>query len=1192
MTEIVESPKPEKPSAQPVKPMSFVRKLSLSARFCGRVVLLLLIVVMCTLLLVLGSLATESGRLFWLERALPFAQTPQLAVVLDDVKWPRLNRLQVGYALVAQNSQPVVELTDAAVHISLRDLWEKRLLVHELKAAAMVVYQPEAKAKPARTEPFTFALSIPKIPPIKVETLVVKSLVLRDFRWPPCRRCKADALPVGPGPLRVQGSAALHWPNPLELEVTITEKGHKAPLLWLEGFSDSRESLAINGRIQQRAGGWLGQWLQLPPEQVVELAVSAKGEQKSDGIYVALEQLSAPLFKQRVSVQGNVKISPELQRVDLSALVLNVNEQRHTLSGSVSPEKLALGLDIQRFNLALLQPWVPDLEGGAVSAKGDLTWDWDIKRLPEGELDVNSRVRYLQQSMDVKGKFALTPTLVEVKRLKATLGDMQLSAKGRIHTNNKPLSLTYTLTHVRDGPIRALLPEAIAAKIPEGLSVHAQHIGGLLRGTLQAPLIITDVNILGTYDELPFAIYGNANASLAQADINQLTVEVDDASLKLEGLVDWENNQTALAGQVRHLSPELAYRYGLAFPPGLVGFLNARWEVSGALAKPAIVVDALYQGGYTHQSEVLPFNLALEASAQAGALDEMTLDIKRLKLATFKRPLVTMKGRVNAQQNDLRVVVSRLPVKLLEALGYPVGEGRAEARLHLGGSFTEPTLGGYLSYAEMLAVRSATDERTEVPLIWHANISSEDKDLMIDSSFTLDKTSAGLLSLSLPWHNYLNFVLTQSGGNLPTDGLIQANMDTSALQLFMDTDQMTLQGGLEADLTLAGTAKDPVLTGELLLKSGYFKQASTGTVLSDIQIYAVAEKQKIQLVTGFARDAEGGTLTLSGYVDWHDVNSDSAVNIVLALKNARLVDMPSVKGAVSGDAALKGGMQGMSVTGKLRVQPLNINIDSAPASAIPEIKVLEVYSDDAELEARNKLLPTIALDVEVEIENQAYIRGRGLEAELEGKVLASGTVLKPNVTGSFKTLRGEIKLLQKPIKLNEGRAQFSNESFNFHIPASYDTGDIEINIVVSGNEEEIKLDLSSIPSLPQEEILSRLLFGDSIQNISAWQAMSLASAVNTISNGSSFNPLDATRDKLGFDSLSIGQESEDEGGGVNVGVGKYLNERVYLELERSSNPAQPWQGNLKIELTDEIRLNSTTGSSGKTSGALEWRRDY
>ena len=136
------------------------------------------------------------------------------------------------------------------------------------------------------------------------------------------------------------------------------------------------------------------------------------------------------------------------------------------------------------------------------------------------------------------------------------------------------------------------------------------------------------------------------------------------------------------------------------------------------------------------------------------------------------------------------------------------------------------------------------------------------------------------------------------------------------------------------------------------------------------------------------------------------------------------------------------------------------------------------------------------------------------------------------------------------------------------------------------------MDLSSVPTLPQEEILSRLLFGDSVQNISPLEAISLASAINTISNGSSFNPLNTTREKLGFDSLRIGQDSEDDGGGVNVGVGKYLNERVYLELERSSNPAQPWQGNLKIDVTKEVRLNSTAASTGKTSASLEWRRDY
>jgi translocation and assembly module TamB len=145
---------------------------------------------------------------------------------------------------------------------------------------------------------------------------------------------------------------------------------------------------------------------------------------------------------------------------------------------------------------------------------------------------------------------------------------------------------------------------------------------------------------------------------------------------------------------------------------------------------------------------------------------------------------------------------------------------------------------------------------------------------------------------------------------------------------------------------------------------------------------------------------------------------------------------------------------------------------------------------------------------------------------------------------------------------------------------------------MSGGPDSLTLELSSVPALPQEEILSRLLFGTNVQNITALQAITLANAINTLSNGSRFDPIGSARDKLGIDSLRLEQGDKDAGGGIDVGVGKYLNERVYLEVERSNNPAEPWQGNVQIDLTDEFRLKSTTGTQGKTRAELQWRRDY
>lgn len=70
------------------------------------------------------------------------------------------------------------------------------------------------------------------------------------------------------------------------------------------------------------------------------------------------------------------------------------------------------------------------------------------------------------------------------------------------------------------------------------------------------------------------------------------------------------------------------------------------------------------------------------------------------------------------------------------------------------------------------------------------------------------------------------------------------------------------------------------------------------------------------------------------------------------------------------------------------------------------------------------------------------------------------------------------------------------------------------------------------------------------------------------------------------------EENEAGDKGVKVGAGKYLSENVYLELERSSDPTHPWQGNILIELTPSISLESTTGGAKGGSAELLWKRDY
>ena len=101
-------------------------------------------------------------------------------------------------------------------------------------------------------------------------------------------------------------------------------------------------------------------------------------------------------------------------------------------------------------------------------------------------------------------------------------------------------------------------------------------------------------------------------------------------------------------------------------------------------------------------------------------------------------------------------------------------------------------------------------------------------------------------------------------------------------------------------------------------------------------------------------------------------------------------------------------------------------------------------------------------------------------------------------------------------------------------------------------------------------------------------------AVQTLRGGSSvFDPIGSTRDLLGVDTITIDTQDANGNEGVNLGVGKYLNEKVYLELQRTPDPSQPWKGNVEIELAPKINLESSAGGSTGIEGAeITWKHDY
>jgi translocation and assembly module TamB len=98
-------------------------------------------------------------------------------------------------------------------------------------------------------------------------------------------------------------------------------------------------------------------------------------------------------------------------------------------------------------------------------------------------------------------------------------------------------------------------------------------------------------------------------------------------------------------------------------------------------------------------------------------------------------------------------------------------------------------------------------------------------------------------------------------------------------------------------------------------------------------------------------------------------------------------------------------------------------------------------------------------------------------------------------------------------------------------------------ITVTGTGLQPEISFCSMPALPEDELLSRLLFGTSITNLSAPEALQLAAAVGSLRGGGrglNLDPINAVRRAVRLDQLRILPPISTIGRQTSIAAGKIL----------------------------------------------------
>jgi len=370
--------------------------------------------------------------------------------------------------------------------------------------------------------------------------------------------------------------------------------------------------------------------------------------------------------------------------------------------------------------------------------------------------------------------------------------------------------------------------------------------------------------------------------------------------------------------------------------------------------------------------------------------------------------------------------------------------------------------------------------------------------------------------------------------------------------------------------------------------------------LTDLELDLEGDGEQIVVRRLTGGDGDGGTLTGAGTIG---INPSGAfpTNIEVAFANFLAVRRPEAEIPLDGTVTFDGDLSGYTLAGLLTVPQAEIRIpDTLPANVVP-LDVVEVgggrepaeTTQDAPLKDETSAVP-IGLDLTVDMPGRIFVRGRGLTSEWRGAVTATGSVDAPVVAGELSLVRGTFDLVGKVLTLDRGTVSLTEDSPGDPEVAALATAPLEdgtARIEISGRASNPKISLSAEPSLPEDEVLARLLFGSSVGNLSPIQAIQLANGVATLSGkGSGLGLLDPIRQTAGVDVLDIGAE---DGNAANASVraGKYLADDVMLYVEQGRG-AGSTKATLEIDINDYLSVETDVGADAQSSIGVNIKTDY
>ena len=402
-----------------------------------------------------------------------------------------------------------------------------------------------------------------------------------------------------------------------------------------------------------------------------------------------------------------------------------------------------------------------------------------------------------------------------------------------------------------------------------------------------------------------------------------------------------------------------------------------------------------------------------------------------------------------------------------------------------------------------------------------------------------------------------------------------------------------MSGPVAIGADISGTPNDPRITGSLRTTGARIESAVTGMVLTGVKATGRFGGSSLTIDDFSATSGKDGSVSARGTFDLSSTRG-FAMNLNIVANQARLIARDELSATVTGPITLKSDERGGIISGDIVLDRSSYRLGRAAAAvaAIAQLNVTEI--NDTDVAAAPRTRPAgWQLAIKARAPGRVSVTGLGIDSEWKAQLDIGGSVSAPLIVGKADLVRGGYEFAGRRFDLSRGIIRFRGESPPdpvLDIIANGDTQGLTATISVTGTGLRPEIAFSSTPALPQDELLSRLLFGTSITNLSAPEALQLASAVASLRGGNDLNPINALRKAIGLDRLRILPADTLTGQRTSIAAGKYLTRRAYFEIITDGQGYSATRA--EYQVTRWLSLLSTISSIGRQSATIKVSKDY